>query len=78
MELAQAARIDCAIHVEVSTEPFSVVLHDLSRDADCVFLGLLTEAPAGPVAWQARCDKLVEELPLVLMVHNTSGANLLD
>jgi len=77
-DLAQAARIDCEPQIVVSSEPFAAVLHRQSADADCVFLGLLTAAPEGPPAWQANCDNLLEGLPLVLLVHNTSDANLLD
>jgi len=77
VELADQARLDLEPAIIVSQEPFADILHHTSRDADCIFLGFKLPESSAEMPWQQYCDKLLKDLPTVILVHSAGEEDLL-
>lgn len=76
-ELIEEARVDAFAEVKTSQRPFAEVLHNASRDADCVLLGFSLPAAGTEAQWHARFQEMLEGMPPTLLVHNFGEEDLL-
>jgi hypothetical protein len=76
-ELIELSRVDATPEAIVSKKPFRDVLHEVSSDADCVFLGFNNPAPDKEDAWAAFYEELFVGMPAVLLVNSNAGEDVL-
>jgi amino acid transporter len=69
-KLAHDARIPAETDVIVSGESFVDVLHEHSADADCVFLGFELPEEGERMAWHARHEHILENMPTIVIVNS--------
>jgi nucleotide-binding universal stress UspA family protein len=70
-ELLERSRIDAVPQLIDAGPSTSVleVIHEQSRDADLVLMGLRNPAPSDEEEYAARLTRLVGDLPTVILVH---------
>ena len=75
-ELVDAARVRATARAIVSEKPFTQVLHEHSRDADCVFLGFRIPAEGHEQEWHAGYQALLADMPPVVMVRSSGREDM--
>jgi amino acid transporter len=72
--MLQESRITARTEVTIRREGVSIqdMIHEQSRDADIVFLGLRQPEPGAEMAYAERLEELVGTLPTVVLVRNAS------
>ena len=78
--LVEEARVTAQTRAVVTKDPFDVTLAELSKEADCVFMGFKPPAPGEEVAWYAAYNQLLtqdRETTYVLVHHAVQAEQLL-
>ncbi|MCF6291160.1 MAG: amino acid permease [Desulfobacterales bacterium] len=76
-ELIDRARVEAAAEILVSRESIVDIVHDRSRDADCVFLGFDIPAPELEREWFRMYGRFVKGMPTVVLVNSRGHEGLL-
>lgn len=76
LELAASARIDCDVHVVVSTASPQEVIQSESSQAAIVLMGFQTPSAGAELELFQRMEQLTEHLPRVLFVESAGGMAL--
>ncbi|MBN1578779.1 MAG: hypothetical protein JW913_19615 [Chitinispirillaceae bacterium] len=74
--LIEASRMNIAMKIIISKEPFPAVLHTQSRNATAIFLGFTIPPPERSLDFHRSCTALLAGLPTTLLVHSTGEADL--
>lgn len=75
-ELLAVARVAAEPVIVASERPFSDVLHEVSGDADCVFLGLNLPPPGGEIDWYHAYAKMFPGNPTVVLALSKGDADI--
>lgn len=75
-ELIAASRMNIAIKIIISKDPFPEILRTYSRDATALFMGFNIPSTEKAHLFHASYSKLLKGLPTTLLVHSTGEADL--
>ncbi|MHC4872953.1 MAG: amino acid permease [Planctomycetota bacterium] len=77
-ELTATARVDAEVKTIVSEAPFRSILHEHSKEAECVIFGFEPPEEGHAESWKLLYDSYIRDLPAAILVSSAETEDLLE